>query len=210
MSATHATSSRGVIGRYADAGVRNFLALRGDPAGGPGQFWIRHPEGLDHADALVQLMRSLGDFCVGVAAFPRGHPEAASLDADAAVMVAKARAGADFAITQLFFEVDDYLGLVARIRALGCDLPVIPGIMPLTSVSQIARFAELSQIDVPARTVAELTALDDPAQVRRWGIERASDLCTALLANRAPGLHFYTLNRSSATREIFVNLAVAV
>ena len=201
---------RSVVGRYANAGVRNVLALRGDPAGGPGQPWTRHPDGLDHAVELVELVRELGDFCVGVAAFPQGHPEAASLDDDAAVLVAKAEAGADFAITQLFFDVADYLDLAARVRALGCDLPVIPGIMPITSTSQITRFAELSQIDVPARIVDELALLDDPVRVRARGIELASELCTALLEGGAPGLHFYTLNRSTATREIFLNLTATV
>jgi methylenetetrahydrofolate reductase (NADPH) len=201
---------RGVVGRYADAGVRNMLALRGDPPGGPGTPWTRHPEGLDHADEVVGLVRGLGDFCVGVAAFPHGHPEAADLESDAAVLVAKAAAGADFAITQLFFDLEDYLGLVSRVRRLGCALPIIPGIMPITTLSQIQRFAELSQIDVPARIVEELSALDDPARVRARGIGLASELCAGLLAAGAPGLHFYTLNRSTATREIFLSLPVSV
>ncbi|MBA2444201.1 MAG: methylenetetrahydrofolate reductase, partial [Nocardioidaceae bacterium] len=135
---------RSIIGRYADAGVRNVLALRGDPEGGPGQPWTTTSEGLDYGVELVELVRELGDFCVGVAAFPEGHPEAADLDADAKVLVAKGKAGADFAITQLFFQADDYFQLVERVRALGSAIPIIPGIMPITSVAQIARFAELS------------------------------------------------------------------
>ena len=201
---------RGVIGRYADAGVRNVLALRGDPPGGPTAPWRRHPEGLDHAVELVELVRQLGDFCVGVAAFPQGHPEAADLDADAAALVAKARAGADFAITQLFFDSGDYLALVDRIRRLGCDLPVIPGIMPITNLAQITRFAELSQVAVPAPIVEELSELESAARVRARGIELASELCRDLLAGGAPGLHFYTLNRSTATREIYDRLAVFI
>lgn len=201
---------RAVVGRYADAGVRNVLALRGDPPGGPGVTWQRHSQGLDHAVQLVELVRALGDFCVGVAAFPQGHPEAESLDADAEFLVAKAAAGADFAITQLFFDVADYVALVGRVRRLGCDLPVIPGIMPITNLGQITRFAELSQIEVPASVVEELSALDNPTRVRGRGVELASELSGALLAAGAPGLHFYTLNRSTATREIFDNLAVTV
>ena len=200
---------RSVIGRYADAGVRNLLALRGDPPGGAQAPWVRHPEGMDHAVELVDLVRSLGDFCVGVAAFPQGHPEAASLTADAMVLAAKADAGADFAITQLFFTQQEYVDLVSRVRALGCDLPVIPGIMPITSLPQVKRFAELSQIEVPAPIVEELTALGEPSRVRGRGIELATELCAGLLQSGAPGLHFYTLNRSTATREIYLNLPVS-
>jgi methylenetetrahydrofolate reductase (NADPH) len=198
---------RGIIGRYADAGVRNVLALRGDPPGGPGGIWQRHPDGLDHAVDLVEMVRGLGDFCVGVAAFPQKHPEAPDLDADAAGLVAKARAGADFAITQLFFEADHYFTLVNRLRRLGCGLPILPGIMPITNLAQISRFAELSQVAVPAPIVDELTALDNPTHVRERGIELASQLCVTLLRGGAPGLHFYTLNRSTATREIYGRVA---
>ncbi len=198
---------RGIIGRYADAGVRNVLALRGDPPGGPGRIWRPHPEGFDHATELVQLVRGLGDFCVGVAAFPQKHPEAADLTADRAVLVAKAAAGADFAITQLFFDVGDYVALASGLRHRGCDLPVIPGIMPITNLAQVTRFAQLSQVAVPAPIVEELTALDNPDRVRARGVELASELSLALLASGAPGLHFYTLNRSTATREIYDNVA---
>jgi methylenetetrahydrofolate reductase (NADPH) len=198
---------REIVGRYADAGVRNMLALRGDPQGGVGGAWERHPDGLDHADELVRLIRDLGDFCVGVAAFPEGHPEAVDLDTDARMLVAKGAAGSDFAVTQLFFEADDYLRLVARTRRLGSDLPIIPGIMPITSLRQISRFAELSGTAVPARIVSRLEGYTEPADVRREGIAIATELCDELLLRGAPGLHFYTLNRSKATREIFAALA---
>lgn len=199
---------RTIVGRYADAGVRNVLALRGDPPGGVGAAWEPHPDGLQHADELVALVRELGDFCVGVAAFPEGHPEAPDLDADAAVLVAKQRAGAEFAVTQLFFQADDYVRLVDRVRALGSDLTIIPGIMPITSRAQFTRFAELSGTAVPAHVVDAMAGVDDPAEVRRVGIGLATELCDELLDRGAPGLHFYTLNRSSATREIFSRLAV--
>ena len=199
---------RTIVGRYADAGVRNVLALRGDPLGGVGRPWTPHPGGLDHAVDLVRLVRRLGSFCVGVAAFPEGHPEAADLESDARALAAKADAGADFAITQLFFRADDYLRLVERVRALGCALPIVPGIMPITSLSQIARFAELSGTSVPDEVVSALDGLTDPTDVRAAGVRLATELCDALLSSGAPGLHFYTLNRSKATREIFANLAV--
>jgi methylenetetrahydrofolate reductase (NADPH) len=201
---------RSVIGAYADAGVRNVLALRGDPEGGPGMPWVRHPEGFDHADELVSLVRELGDFCVGVAAFPEGHPEAVSLDADAEFLARKATSGADFAVTQFFFDADDYFALLERADRYACGIPIIPGIMPVTNVKQIQRFAALSGAAFPIDLADRLLAVeDDPAAVRAIGVEVATDLCLKLLAGGAPGLHFYTLNRSTATREIYANVAQA-
>ncbi len=197
---------RAVVGAYADAGVRNVLALRGDPPGGPGNPWTPHPEGLNYAVELVRLVRELGDFSVGVAAFPDRHPESADLDADAAVLVAKAQAGADFAITQLFYEAAPYFALVRRVRRLGCDIPIIPGVMPITSVAQVQRSVRLSGAAVPASIVARFSRLDDPQQVRAVGVEVATELSRELLDAGAPGLHFYTLNRSRATREVFAAL----
>ena len=200
---------RQVIGHYADVGVRNLLALRGDPPGGPGADWVPHSDGLVHADQLVAMIRELGDFCVGVAAFPEGHPESLDLDADARVLVAKAEAGAEFAITQFCFEVGPYLRLVERAQRLGCTIPIIPGVMPVTNVSQIKRFAELSGTVVPRELAARLQAVQDDAEaVRAIGVEAASALCDELIAGGAPGLHFYTLNRSNATREIYSALGL--
>ena len=209
--AASVTELRQVIGQYADAGVRNVLAIRGDPKGGPGSPWVSHDEGLDHAVDLVRLLRRLGDFCVGVAAFPDKHPESVDLDHDARVLVDKARAGAEFAITQLFLDATAYVGLVDRVRALGCDLPIIPGIMPITSVAQVHRFAELSGVVVSQRVVERLQARgDDKLAVRAEGIALATELCRDLLDAGAPGLHFYTLNRSTATLEIYEGLGLGV
>ena len=202
---------RSVIGSYAGAGVRNVLALRGDPAGGPSAPYVPHPKGLRYAVELVALTKSLGDFCVGVAAFPETHPSAESAEADARVLAEKARAGADFAITQLFFRPEDYFRLVDRVSALGVDIPIIPGIMPITNLAQIRRMAELSGAALPGETVARVARFDgDPAAVRAEGIAVATELCDTLLAGGAPGLHFYTLNRSKATREIYAGLRTAV
>jgi methylenetetrahydrofolate reductase (NADPH) len=202
---------RSVVGAYADAGVRNVLALRGDPPEGPSAPFTVHPQGLRYAVELVELVKSLGDFCVGVAAFPEGHPSAASLEADAQVLAAKAAAGADFAITQLFFRPQDYFALVDRASALGVDIPVIPGIMPITNLAQIRRMAELCGAELPAEVVDRVARFDgDPAAVRAEGIALATELCDTLLAGGAPGLHFYTLNRSRATRQIYTGLRTPV
>lgn len=200
---------RQVIGAYADGGVSTVMALRGDPPDGPGTPWTAHPDGLDHAIDLVRLVREVSTFRVGVAAFPDGHPESPGPDHDAEVLVAKAEAGADFAVTQFFFDADAYFALVDRLAALGCDLPVVPGIMPVTNVRQVQRFAELSGTPVPRSVTDRLDAVaDDPAAVRAVGVELATELCDTLLDGGAPGLHFYTLNRSTATLEVFRALGV--
>jgi methylenetetrahydrofolate reductase (NADPH) len=198
---------RRVIGSYAAAGVRHVLAIRGDMPGGPREPWVRHPDGLANATELVGLVRSLGDFCVGVGAFPDPHPSSLDAELDARILVDKARAGAGYAITQLFFRPEDYFALVARVRALGCDLPIIPGIMPITNVRQVTRFAELSGAALPDEVVERVEAVagDDDA-VRRVGTALGTELSEALLDGGAPGLHFYTQNRSRATREIYANL----
>jgi methylenetetrahydrofolate reductase (NADPH) len=198
---------RRVIGTYAASGVRHVLTIRGDMPGGPSVQWQPHPEGLNNATELVALVRELGDFCVGVAAFCDPHPEHHDHDLDARILVDKARAGASFAITQLFFSASDYFDLVNRVRALGCDLPIIPGIMPITNVKQVTRFAELSGAALPESVTDRINAVaDDSDQVRRVGIAVATELSETLLNGGAPGLHFFTQNRSRATREIYANL----
>jgi methylenetetrahydrofolate reductase (NADPH) len=201
---------RSVIGAYADAGIRNVLALRGDPPDGPGSPWTPTPGGMRHASELVTLVRSLGDFSVGVAAFPEGHREAASLDDDIGVLRGKQDAGAEFAITDMFFRADDYFRLVDRADRAGVTIPVLPGIMPITNLRQIQRMAELSGREVPPDVVERVSRSEDPTAVRAAGVEVASELCEALLDGGAPGLHFYTLNRSKATREVYSNLRLPV
>ncbi len=197
----------GVLKQYAASGIDHVLALRGDPKGGPRAPWETHPGGMDHAIELVELARGLGGFTIGVAAFPEAHPDAADRDADADVLVAKAEAGAEFAITQLFFRASDYVELVERVRARGSDLPIIPGIMPILNFPQVARMAELSGAEIPPEVLEVVEPVkDDKAAVRARGIELATQLCRDLLGAGAPGLHFITLNRSKATREIFETL----
>jgi methylenetetrahydrofolate reductase (NADPH) len=197
---------RNVIGWYASLGIRNVLALRGDPPGDPNGEWVQHPEGLAYAEELVALVRSLGDFCVGVSAFPYGHPRSADLDLDTKYLVRKLRAGADFAIAQLFFEADDFLRMRDRVAAAGCDTLLLPGVMPLTTPKILGKTVELSGAPVPATLADRLDPLaGDTRAFREEGMNVTTELCERLLAEGVPSLHFYTFNRSKATKEIVVD-----
>ncbi|MFC5728419.1 MULTISPECIES: methylenetetrahydrofolate reductase [NAD(P)H] [Nocardioides] len=201
----------GILDSYVAEGVNHVMALRGDPQEGPRAEWTPTAGGLNYAVELVELARSRGDFVVGVAAFPEGHPSAESRDHDADVLVAKARAGAEFAVTQMFFRAEDYFGLVDRVRERGVDIPILPGIMPILNLSAIRRQGELIGTSVPDEIVERITAAGpEPADVRAEGIKLAAELCDDLLRGGAPGLHFYTLNRSKATLEIFEALQITV
>jgi methylenetetrahydrofolate reductase (NADPH) len=200
---------RSIAGNLAAAGVTNMLALRGDPPGNPGGEWIKHPEGVDYAAELVALLRSVGQFCVGVAAFPFQHPDSSSLAEDTAHFVEKCRAGADYAVTQMFFDPEDYLRLRDRVAAAGCDVPLIAGLMPVTNMGIIARSEQFSGAPFPAKLAARFAAVaHDPRAVRSMGIYETSKLAERLLDEGVPGIHFYTLNRSKATREVWANLAL--
>lgn len=185
------------------AGVENLMALGGDPPTDPGA-----GEGeLRHASELVELARAIGGFSIGVAAHPIGHPKSPDLQHDRDMLAAKMEL-ADFAVTQFFFRPDEYLGLVDDLAARGMDKPVVPGIMPVTSLSAIPRRAQMGAA-VPADMAETLERAGDRDSVRRAGIDLATELCQELLDRGAPGLHFYTLNRSLATRQIYINLGLA-
>ena len=200
-----------VLDAYVAAGVSNVMVLRGDPAEGPRAEWTPTEGGLTYAAELVERINDRGGFGIGVAAFPEGHPSCASLESDADVLVAKANAGAGFAITQMFFRASDYFDLVQRVRDRGCDIPIVPGIMPILNLAAIRRQGELIGTSVPDEIVDRISAYEgDAEKIRAEGIAIAAELCEELLAGGAPGLHFYTLNRSTATLEIFEKLNITV
>jgi methylenetetrahydrofolate reductase (NADPH) len=197
-----------ILTKYREAGINSILALRGDPVGGPRAPWTKTDGGLDHADELVTLAAEFGGFTIGVAAFPDGHPATdAATDKDIEVLLRKEQLGASFATTQFFFEVEKWVALVEKLAARGSSLPIIPGILPVTNVKQLNRMAELSGTPIPVSISQAFDAIgENPDDVRKLGVEIATELSQKLLDAGAPGLHFYTMNTSTATREIFENL----
>ena len=205
---SHTRSDIGeILDAYDAVEVENILALAGDPPSDPAN---ARPSDYRYALELVEHVREhAAGFSIGVAAHPEVHPRSESDTADRDHLAAKLRI-ADFAITQFFFEPDPYLRLVDDLAARGNDKPVIPGIMPITNIASVARMAQLSGAAIPTWLTDRLDAVaDDPDAVRAVGVDTATSLCAALLEAGAPGLHFYTLNRSTATREIYANLGLA-
>ncbi|OZC91899.1 methylenetetrahydrofolate reductase [NAD(P)H] [Rhodococcus sp. 06-412-2C] len=209
---------RSMVGSYADRGITNILVLRGDPPGDPLGDWEKHPDGVEYAEELVRLVRDLGDFHVGVASFPEGHHRADDLEQDTRCLVGKLRAGAEYSITQMFFDVDDYLRLRDRVSAYDAEQgakPIIPEIMPITSLRSVRRMLELSGTTLPSSLDEKFTRAagsgpeEDRAAVREVGIELATNIGERLISEGAPGLHFITLNFARATREVLCNLGLA-
>ncbi len=195
-----------LLEEYRAAGIENILALAGDPPTDGGDY----PHELTYASELIELIREVGDFSIGVAAHPELHPRSNGDRAADRRYLAEKLAMADFGVTQFFFEAGHYLRMVEELADLGCTTPVLPGIMPVTNAGQIKRFAELAGAEFPGWLAERISAVaDDPAEVRKIGVEVATDLCRELLDTGVPGLHFYTLNRSTATREIYANLGLA-
>jgi len=188
------------------ARVDNVIALRGDPPKGQEHF-ERTVGGFAHASELAAFVRQNYDFCIAGACYPEKHPEASSAEQDLAALKVKVDSGAEFLVTQLFFDADAYLGFVDKARAIGIKVPIVAGIMPITNVAQIKRFTSMCGATIPPELLAELEQHEnDPQKVREIGVRSAVELCTKLLEAGVPGIHFYTLNRSLATREILDTL----
>ena len=187
-------------------GIQNILALRGDPPQGQEEF--EKPEnGFAYANELVAFIRANYDFCIGVAGHPEGHMECPDKKADLDHLKRKVDAGADFIVTQLFFDNRFYFDFIGRAQNLGIQVPIIPGIMPILNVKQIQRFTKMCGSTIPASLMERLEAVqDDPETVRQLGIDHATEQCEDLLQEGAPGIHFYTLNRSNATLKILESL----
>jgi methylenetetrahydrofolate reductase (NADPH) len=200
---------RSTLDEMRAAGIDNVLALRGDPPAGQEQ-WVRTDGGLEFSSELVALIRADYPFAIGAACFPETHIHAVSPAADLEHLVEKVDAGVDFLITQLFFDNRLYFDFIARARAAGIEVPIIPGIMPITRVGQVERMAKLCGATIPAGLREELYDRgEDSEAVLDFGVAYATLQCAELLAAGAPGIHFYTLNRSPATRAILSALKLA-
>ena len=200
---------RSTLDQMRDAGIENVLALRGDPPQGQEE-WTATPGGLSYSTELIQLIDAEYDFSIGAACFPEIHPAAADADSDIGFLKAKVDAGARFLITQLFFDNELYFDFVEKARAAGIEVPIIPGIMPITNFGQIKRFTEMCGATIPGHLESELAAReDDPDAVRDLGVAYATLQCSELLARGAPGIHFYVLNRAPVARSVLAALRAA-
>lgn len=205
----HTTDELGaLLDQVWDAGIRNVLALRGDPAAGQAHFTPQEG-GFAHADQLVAFARSRHDFCIGVAGYPQGHPECLNLTRDLEHLARKIDAGANFAITQLFFDNADFYRFRDEARKMSIRVPILAGLMPILSVSQIKRFIGMCGARIPHDLLLRVEAAEkDPEAVYRIGVDHMLAQCRDLLAQGTEGLHFYTLNRSKATVEVCKKLGV--
>jgi methylenetetrahydrofolate reductase (NADPH) len=197
-----------VLDRLVGAGIENVIPLRGDPPAGSDRFEVA-PDGFAHATDLVAFIRRRhGDtVCLAGAGYPEGHPECRDLELDMKHLAAKVRAGVDFVITQLFFDNRSYFDFVRRARAAGVTVPIVPGVMPITNLAQIQRMTKMCGAAIPPALFAELERRrDDPSAVQQLGVAQATAQCVDLLEGGAPGIHFYTLNQSPATRMILTAL----
>ena len=200
---------RGLLNELEAAGIENVHALRGDPPAGGASFQTP-AGGFRHASDLIPMLERNYHFCIGAACYPEKHIEAASFEEDLGYLKRKTDAGAEFLITQLFFDNDKYFEFVDRARALGITVPILPGIMPITGFEQIRRFTALCGATIPPKLLAELQVRrDEPKAVEELGVAYATLQCTDLLRRGAPGIHFYTLNKSPATRAIVSALLAA-
>ena len=195
-----------IIATYVEAGIVNVLALAGDAPKDPAD---ARPSDYTYATDLIEHLREISDLSIGVAAHPEGHPRSPDLATDRRYLAEKLRMS-DFATTQFFFDIEHYLSLVNDLADLGVTKPVVPGIMPVTNIGQVERMAELSGAAFPSWLRERLESGKTPEDVRRIGVDAATELCAALLEAGAPGLHFYTMNKSTATRDIYTQLGLPV
>jgi len=196
-----------ILEQYKNAGISSLLALRGDPPGGPSAEWITTPGGFSHSDQLVELAREFGGFEIGVAAFPDGHPSSkGNFQQDLEVLIRKEQLGATFATTQFFFQVENYYRLIESLQKSGCQLKVIPGILPITNVKQLNRMVELSGTKIPPSIREKIDSIENPDDVKKYGIEISTKMALDLLNFGAPGIHFYTMNSADSTMAIAKNI----
>jgi len=197
---------KGILDELENSGIENVIALRGDPPKGEVSFAL-HPGGFRHADELTAFIRSSSSLCIAVAGYPEGHIESPDKETDWNYLRGKVKAGADFIITQLFFDNRDFFAFERRMREKGVTVPIIPGIMPITNYGQIVRFTQTCGARIPEEVTNKLEGLkSDPELVRRYGVEYATRQCRELILHGVPGIHFYTLNRSDSSRRIVENL----
>ncbi len=195
-----------ILDAFAEAGITNILALRGDPPAGEGKF-TPTPGGFANAAELVEFLHTRWNFCVGGACYPEGHPEAKSPEEELSYLKRKVEAGVDFLITQLFFDNDDFFRFLKRARNSGIEVPIVPGIMPALSFASLERFRSMCGSKIPEELERQLAeAGEDKAKAMQVGVDWATAQCRDLLHRDVPGLHFYTLNQSPATRQICCNL----
>ena len=207
-------ATRDDLGRVVDslkvAGINNVLALRGDPPSGQSEFQVTE-RGFAHANQLIEFIRDRSEMCIGAACYPEGHPESAGLDVDLEHTKRKVDAGADFLITQLFFDNDRFLSLRERAEKIGIKVPIVAGIMPILSVKQVKRFTTMCGASLPNALRKKIEAVEDDTEaVRHIGTYHATQQCLALLEADVAGIHFYTLNRSAATRAIYQHIKASL
>jgi methylenetetrahydrofolate reductase (NADPH) len=201
---------RHVIGSYAEAGIQNVLAIRGDPPNDKDAEWVPHAAGLQYTEELVHMVRRLGNFCVGVAAFPYLHPRSEDEETDTRFFLQKVKAGAEFAITQMFYDADQFLRMRDRIAAAGCDIPIMPGLMPITNPKAMERGADFSGAALPKVMQERLEPLvDDTAAFREAGIDLCAELSQKMYDEGVGNIHYISMNRHPAVVDVVRRLGVA-
>ena len=196
-----------IVDQYEQAGIENILALRGDPVGGPRSAWISTEGGFDHADQLIAFLAERKKFRIGAAAFPDGHPASnGDFDKDLEVLLSKEEKGAQYVVTQFFFNIENFYNLVNSLKNRGSKLKVIAGVLPITNFKQLTRMAELGGTELPKYVLDRINSTTPADEIEKIGVDLATTLCNSLISNGVDGLHFYTMNMSFATEKIITNL----